>query len=158
MRLTVAAIGKLSRGPEKALCDKLQERGEALARQTRLGPVEMREIDPKGAMGDKAAEAALLRGALEGCDHLVALDERGKSLGSAAFAERLTRWRDDGARRVGFVIGGADGLASDLRAQADLQLSFGALTWPHAMARAMLLEQLYRAATIAAGHPYHREG
>ena len=158
MRITVAAIGKLSRGPEQALCAKLKARADALARVTRLGPLEIRELEPKGAARGKSGEADALRAALEGCDRLVALDERGRSLTSTAFAETLTAWRDDGVRHVGFVIGGADGLDASLRREAALTLSFGALTWPHALARAMLIEQLYRAATIAAGHPYHREG
>lgn len=162
MRLTVAAIGKLPRGPEIDLCAKLTDRANALARSTKLGPVTLREVEIKpalrGAEDAKRAEADALRAAVQGCDRVVALDERGAALGSAQFAERLIRWRDAGARDAGFLIGGADGLDPGLRDQADLVLCFGALTWPHALARAMLMEQLYRASTIAAGHPYHREG
>ena len=162
MRLTIAAIGKLPRGPERALCEKLAARADAIARTTRLGPIEIREIEVKNAprdqSGARSAEGVALRSALEGCERIVALDERGRALGSGDFARKLVAWRDAGARRAGFVIGGADGLDPTLREEADLVLSFGALTWPHALARAMLIEQLYRAGTIAAGHPYHREG
>ncbi len=86
----------------------------------------------------------------------MALDERGQALSSAALAARLGRWRDEGVRELRFLIGGADGLAEAERAGADLCLAFGPATWPHLMVRAMLAEQLYRAMTILAGHPYHR--
>lgn len=158
MILRVAAIGRLSKGPERALCDHLQARADALSRSTRLGPIDLLEIEPKGADRGPDGEARLLSAALQECERVVALDERGEPLGSLAFAHRLRDWRDQGARRAGFVLGGADGLAPALRARADLVLCFGTLTWPHALARAMLLEQLYRAGTILAGHPYHREG
>jgi 23S rRNA (pseudouridine1915-N3)-methyltransferase len=88
----------------------------------------------------------------------VLLDERGEVLASAEFAARLGRWRDDGVRETRFLIGAADGFSETERAGADLLLSFGRATWPHLLARAMLAEQLYRATTILAGHPYHREG
>ena len=89
---------------------------------------------------------------------IVALAERGETIGSRALAERLGRWRDDGAREARFLIGAADGLDEAERSRADMRLGFGALTWPHMLVRAMLAEQLYRATTILAGHPYHREG
>lgn len=89
---------------------------------------------------------------------VVLLDETGETLGSKAFAERLGRWRDDGVREVQFMIGAADGFDDAARAGADLLLSFGRLTWPHLLARAMLAEQLFRAISILANHPYHREG
>jgi 23S rRNA (pseudouridine1915-N3)-methyltransferase len=88
----------------------------------------------------------------------IILDEKGKSLGSVAFAERLGRWRDEGVREARFLIGAADGFDDAARADADLLLNFGTMTWPHLLARAMLAEQLWRAASILAGHPYHREG
>ena len=87
---------------------------------------------------------------------LVALDERGDAIGSATFAAVLSRWRDDGVANIVFLIGGADGLSPDLRRKAARSLAFGAATWPHQLVRVMLLEQIYRAATILAGHPYHR--
>lgn len=88
----------------------------------------------------------------------VLLDERGETMGSAAFAERLGGWRDAGVREARFMIGGADGFDDGARDAADLLLSFGRATWPHMLARAMLAEQLYRATAILARHPYHREG
>ncbi|URW75192.1 23S rRNA (pseudouridine(1915)-N(3))-methyltransferase RlmH [Sphingomonas donggukensis] len=89
---------------------------------------------------------------------IVMLDETGETPGSKAFAERLGRWRDDGVRETRFLIGAADGFDDAARGQADMLLSFGRLTWPHMLARAMLAEQLWRATSILAGHPYHREG
>jgi 23S rRNA (pseudouridine1915-N3)-methyltransferase len=86
------------------------------------------------------------------------LDEKGKSLGSVAFAEQLGRWRDDGAREARFLIGAADGFDDRERTGADLLLNFGAMTWPHLLVRGMLAEQLWRAVSILSGHPYHREG
>jgi 23S rRNA (pseudouridine1915-N3)-methyltransferase len=88
---------------------------------------------------------------------VVALDERGKSITSGAFAQQLMRWRDDGRPAASFIIGGADGLDPALAGKADLVLSFSPLTWPHQLVRIMLSEQLYRATTILSGHPYHRE-
>ena len=103
-----------------------------------------------------AAEAEALRPHLQDA-HVIACDEHGKALPSRALAERLARLRDDGCRKVAFVIGGADGLDPALIAEANETLAFGVQTWPHALARAMLAEQVYRAATILAGSPYHRD-
>lgn len=110
--------------------------------------------DRKG--GGMAAEAALLRKALPAGAVIVALDERGKVMTSPAFSEVLARYRDDGRGDLALIIGGADGIAPDLRAEADMALSFGKMVWPHMLARVMLSEQLYRAASILAGSPYHR--
>ncbi|BDI59765.1 hypothetical protein MACH05_03250 [Qipengyuania nanhaisediminis] len=88
----------------------------------------------------------------------VLLDERGKAMASDKMAQTLARWRDDGMRETRFVIGAADGHSASERAEADLLLAFGPATWPHLLARAMLMEQLYRATSILAGHPYHRAG
>lgn len=104
----------------------------------------------------RAREGEALLAAIPGGARIVALDERGRSESSEALANRLGRWRDDGVRTAGFIIGGADGLDESVRKKADLVLSFGALTWPHMLVRAMLAEQLYRAQSILAGHPYHR--
>ena len=103
-----------------------------------------------------AREAELLRAALPRGAVRIALDERGKTLDSAAFARRLGAWCEEGRPALGFWIGGAEGLHPELRAEADLVLSFGAMTWPHLLVRALLAEQLYRAETILTGHPYHR--
>ena len=156
MRLIVAAVGRLSRCPEQEALQRLAGRIDGLARGVRLGPLQIVEVEDKKCRG-AAAEAALLRRA-GAAEKLVALDERGAALSSLKFAERLTGWRDDGVASAAFLIGGADGHDPAVRAEADLVLSLGAMTWPHALARLMLVEQLYRAATIAAGHPYHREG
>ena len=103
-----------------------------------------------------AAEAALLQKALPSGAVVVALDERGKVKTSPEFANDLTRWRDDGRQDIAFIIGGADGIDPALRARVDAKLSFGKMVWPHMMVRVMLAEQLYRAASILAGSPYHR--
>ena len=103
-----------------------------------------------------AEEAAAISAAIPEKSVLVALDERGKSVDSATFAQQLGRWRDEGIANTIFTIGGADGLSPDLQRKARLRIAFGSATWPHQMVRVMLLEQIYRAATILAGHPYHR--
>jgi 23S rRNA (pseudouridine1915-N3)-methyltransferase len=103
-----------------------------------------------------AEEAVAISAAVPEKSVLVALDERGDNLDSAAFARHLGRWRDAQVGQTIFTIGGADGLSPDLRRKAKLSIAFGAATWPHQMVRVMLLEQIYRAATILAGHPYHR--
>ena len=102
------------------------------------------------------AEAELLARVLPAGALIVAMDERGRTLTSPQFAEQIARWRDSGRQDVAFLIGGADGLAPDLRARADASISLGAMVWPHMLVRVMLAEQLYRAATILAGSPYHR--
>ncbi len=102
------------------------------------------------------AEATLLGRAIPKGAVICALDERGKLMSSPEFATQLGRWRDDGRSDLAFVIGGADGIAPSMRAQADARLSFGKMVWPHMLARVMLTEQLYRAASILAGSPYHR--
>ncbi len=164
MRILVAAVGKLPRGPERAIVERYAERLDQLARAVRVGPARTVEVEARaseakaGEAQRKAAEAALLMKALAPAERLVALDERGAELGSAAFAERLGAWRDEGVATVGFAIGGADGLDERIRADAALVLGLGRMTWPHALARALLFEQLYRAAALLAGHPYHREG
>lgn len=123
-------------------------------RSVSLGPLEVAEVDAKGA--GREAEGVLLRRALPAGAPVVALDERGRMLGSRELASRLGTWRDEGARETVFLIGGADGLCPELRGEADLALSLGAMVWPHRLVRAMLAEQLYRASSILAGTPYHR--
>ena len=117
--------------------------------------IELSESRSSAAASRKTEEAKALKAALpEGI--VVALDERGKSVASEAFARQIGRWRDDGRPAASFVIGGADGLDPEFVAKADLVLSFSPLTWPHQLVRIMLAEQLYRTTTILAGHPYHR--
>ena len=151
MRLTLVAVGRLRRGPERALVEDYLDRFARTGRGLGLPPVTVTEVEGRGPGGEAEAIArALPDGAA-----LVLLDERGALLSSPDLADRLGAWRDQ-ARDVAFVIGGADGLDAALRARADLTLSFGPMVWPHMLARAMLSEQLYRAASILAGTPYHR--
>ncbi|WP_299817883.1 23S rRNA (pseudouridine(1915)-N(3))-methyltransferase RlmH [uncultured Jannaschia sp.] len=153
MKLQLFAIGRLRRGPEKALVDDYLDRFAKTGRGLGLPPVAIVEIDAKGA--GMAAEGELLAKALPVGAVTVMLDERGAQLSSPAFAARLGGWRDR-AEDVTFVIGGADGLDPAIRDRADLAISFGTMVWPHMLVRVMLAEQLYRAASILAGGPYHR--
>ena len=156
MRLHICAVGRLRAGPERDLLDDYLTRFDRTGRALGLGPATVHEVeDRKG--GGMTAEAPLLERAIPKGAVIVALDERGQLLSSPKFAEKnLAGWRDAGRGDVAFVIGGADGIAPDLRDRADFKLSFGQMVWPHMLARVMLSEQLYRAATILAGGPYHR--
>ncbi|WP_394647272.1 23S rRNA (pseudouridine(1915)-N(3))-methyltransferase RlmH [uncultured Sphingomonas sp.] len=140
MLLHIVARGRIGRSPEAELVDRYLER---IAWPTRISELP----DRGGREPDRPAQG-----------RRILLDEKGEVLGSAAFAERLGRWRDDGVREARFLIGAADGFAESERAEADMLLSFGRATWPHLLARAMLAEQLFRATSILANHPYHREG
>ena len=155
MRVTLCVVGRLRAGPERELIDDYITRFDRTGRALGLGPVDLREVeDRKG--GGMAAEAALLRRALPDGAAVIALDERGKLRTSPEFAQDLARWRDDGRSDLAFIIGGADGIDPGLRADCDGALSFGKMVWPHMLVRVMLAEQLYRAASILAGAPYHR--
>ena len=159
MRLLVIAIGRLKQGPERELADRYRERFDDISR--RLGfrgleVCELAESRARDATARIAEEAAAISAAIPPKSILVALDERGDNIDSGKFAHHLGRWRDDQVANTIFSIGGADGLSPELRRMAQMRLAFGAATWPHQMVRVMLLEQLYRAATILAGHPYHR--
>ncbi|NJM82899.1 MAG: 23S rRNA (pseudouridine(1915)-N(3))-methyltransferase RlmH [Tabrizicola sp.] len=155
MRLHLCAVGRLRAGPERALVDDYARRFDRTGRPLGLGPLTEHEVeDRKG--GGMAAEAELLARAIPAGAILVVLDERGKTLTSPDLAGQLSRWRDAGRQDCAILIGGADGLAPPLRASADLALSFGPMVWPHMLVRVMIAEQLYRAATILAGGPYHR--
>jgi len=155
MRLSICAVGRMKAGPERMLVDDYLTRFDRTGRALGLGPCTLREVeDRKG--GGKLAEAQLLRRAVPDGARLIALDERGRSLSSPEFAARLAGWRDAGCADAALIIGGADGLDPGFRAEADLTMSLGAMVWPHMLARAMLAEQLYRAASILAGSPYHR--
>ena len=155
MRLHVCAVGRLRTGPERMLTDDYMQRFNRSARPLGLGPLTEHEVeDRKG--GGMAAEADLLARVLPAGAVIVALDERGQTLSSPELAQRLADWRDAGRQDLAFVIGGADGLAPALRDRADLALSFGRLVWPHMLVRVVLAEQIYRAATILSGSPYHR--
>jgi 23S rRNA (pseudouridine1915-N3)-methyltransferase len=155
MRLHLCAVGRLRAGPERAMVDDYLQRFDRTGRPLGLGPVTEHEVEDKRG-GGTAAEGALLARAIPEGAALCVLDERGKTLSSPELASTLAMWRDDGRQDAAFVIGGADGLDPTLRARADLVLSFGLMVWPHMLVRVMLSEQLYRAATILAGSPYHR--
>lgn len=155
MRIDIAAVGRLRKGPESAMVDDYLGRFAKAGRSLGLPRITMTEVEDKRG-GGMVAEAELLARAIPAGSVLVLMDERGEQPTSPDFALRLAGWRD-GARDVCFVIGGADGLDASLRARADWQVSLGRMVWPHMLVRVMLAEQLYRAATILAGAPYHRE-
>lgn len=151
MRLVIAAVGKLKAGPIKALYDDYAGRLP--------WPVTLKEIanrTDKSAAERKRREGEALLAAIPDDAALVALDGRGRALASEAIAERLRAFRDSGTASLAFAIGGADGLDDAVRRRAALALAFGPQTWPHFLVRVMLAEQLYRAATLLAGYPYHR--
>ncbi len=155
MRIRIAAVGRLRPGAEADLISDYRTRFDRTGRALGLGPLEIREVEAK--KGGMRAEADLLRKAAADTRPVIALDERGKTLTSPQFADLLANWRDNAQPEACFLIGGADGLAPDLRDAADFKLSFGKMVWPHMLVRVMLAEQLYRAASILAGAPYHRE-
>ena len=155
MRLHICAVGRLRAGPERVLTDDYYERFDRTGRPLGLGPVLEHEVEDKKG-GGMAAEADLLLRSVPSGALLVTLDERGRVMSSPDFAALLARFRDDGRQDLAFVIGGADGIDPGLRARAEASVSFGAMVWPHMLVRVMLAEQIYRAATILAGGPYHR--
>lgn len=160
MRLSLVAIGRLKAGPERELVERYTGRIEQIARSLGMSGLDVIEIPESRARreGDRRREEAASIVERTGPALLVLLDERGKSPTSEDFARRLGGWRDGGRSAAAFVIGGPDGLDQDLRARAELVFSFGALTLPHQLVRVLLAEQVYRALTILAGHPYHRAG
>lgn len=148
-------MGRLRAGPERSLVDDYYTRLDRTGRALSLGPVSEFEVEDKKNLG-MAAEAVLLERAIPAGALIVSLDERGRVLSSPEFADQLAGWRDGGRQDVAFVIGGADGIDPGLRAKAGFSISFGRMVWPHMLVRVMLAEQLYRAATILGGGPYHR--
>jgi 23S rRNA (pseudouridine1915-N3)-methyltransferase len=159
MRIIVAAVGRLKRGPETELCERYLQRAAQSGRPLGLRAIDMVEIresraaDPSKRMMEESIALATV---IPPDAAVVLLDARGDNLDSATLATRLEQWRADNRPAAVFVIGGPDGLAASLTEKADLKLAFGAATWPHQLVRAMLLEQLYRVMTILGGHPYHR--
>ncbi len=151
----LCAVGRLRSGPERDLIADYTQRFDRTGRALSLGPLTEHEVEDKKNAG-MAAEAELLARVVPSGAVLVTLDERGKLLTSPEFATQLARWRDAGRQDVAFVIGGADGIDPSLRARADFSISFGQMVWPHMLVRVMLAEQLYRAANILSGGPYHR--
>ena len=159
MRIVVAAIGRLKQGPETELAERYRKRAAQTGRNLGLRDVEIVEIrESRVAEAGKRMleESIALANIIPEGAAVVLLDAQGENLDSPSLATQLTKWRSNDRPAVVFIIGGADGLAPTLRAQAELRLSFGAATWPHQLVRVMLLEQLYRATTILTGHPYHR--
>ncbi len=159
MRIVIAAVGRLKQGPERELAAAYRKRAEQVGRAFGVRDIEIVEIRESRA-GDaerrRVEESIAIANVIPDRAIIVILDQRGSSLDSAALAASLREWRAEDRPAACFIIGGADGLAASLQAQAKLKLAFGAATWPHQLVRVMLLEQLYRAGTILAGHPYHR--
>jgi len=159
MRIMVIAVGRLKQGPERELAERYAARFDDAGRKLGFRGLEVREI-PESRARDTATriveEAAAIAALMPDKSSLVALDEHGDSIDSSIFARHLGRWRDESVANTIFVIGGADGLSPELQRMAKLRLAFGKATWPHQLVRVLLLEQIYRAATILAGHPYHR--
>lgn len=156
MKLTIAALGRIKSGPERDLVDTYTERATATGRPVGLGPLQEQEIDTRSLSG-APEESRALAAALPADCRLVLLDERGKALASRDFAGVLERWRDEGVRETVFAVGGADGHDRSQLPRADLVLAFGPAVWPHKLVRVMVAEQIYRAVSILAGTPYHRD-
>src|SRR5207248_9282774 len=159
MHLVVVSIGRLKQGPERELAQRYRERFGDIGRKLGFRGLEIHEI-PESRARDAASriaeEAGTIAAAIPEKSLLVALDEHGENIDSPVFSRHLGRWRDQGVGSTILMIARADGLSPELRRKAKLRIAFGSATWPHQMVRIMLLEQLYRAATILAGHPYHR--
>lgn len=159
MRIVVIAIGRLKQGPERELAERYRDRFDDIGRKLGFRSLEIHEI-PESRAREAAArmadEAAAISALIPDRSSIIALDERGETIDSASFARHLGRWRDESVPTAVFLIGGADGLSPELRRKVKLSVAFGKATWPHQMVRVMLLEQIYRAATILSGHPYHR--
>lgn len=159
MRVMIVAVGRMKAGPERELAARYLDRAAAGGRLLGLSGfavTELPESRASNADARKAEEARAIRAALPDRAVVIALDERGKSLSSPDFAARIADWRDAGRAALALLIGGADGLDPALRQDADLMISFSAMTWPHQLVRVLVAEQLYRATTILSGHPYHR--
>jgi 23S rRNA (pseudouridine1915-N3)-methyltransferase len=159
VRLLLIAVGRLKAGPERDLFERYAKRLAEGARAVGIAGFECREIEEGRARRPEdrqAEEARAIKAVLPAGARLVLCDERGKSLSSAEFAAEIAAARDHGEAAYAVILGGPDGLDPKLRAEAHRLLAFGAMTWPHQLARIMAAEQAYRALTILAGHPYHR--
>jgi len=152
MRYHLIAVGRSRKGPEQMLFNQYVKR--------LVVPISLTEVEEKKNLNAeqlKTVQGKKLLTAIPTAAIVVALDEKGRSLGSREIAKKIEFWRNDGIPDLAFVIGGADGLHESVRGRADLLLSFGAMTWPHMLVRAMVVEQIYRSQTILSGHPYHRD-
>lgn len=156
MKLRIAALGRIKSGPERTLVDDYLERGTATGRSVGLGPLVESELDNR-SLKSASDESRALAASLDPGARLILLDERGKALGSRQLARQIGQWRDEGCREAVFCIGGADGHDRSQLPQPDLMLAFGPAVFPHKLVRVMLAEQLYRAVSIHAGTPYHRD-
>jgi 23S rRNA (pseudouridine1915-N3)-methyltransferase len=159
LKIHVVAVGRLKAGPERDLADRYADRFSASAKALGLvGPIirELTESPARSADARKGQEAAAIAAALPADALAIRLDERGEHLSSAEFADLIGKTRDAGRRDMAFLIGGADGHGDAASVRAPRAISFGRMTLPHQLARVVLLEQLYRAATLLSGHPYHR--
>ena len=158
MRIIVAAIGRL-KGPETELAERYRKRAAQTGRQLGIRDIEIVEIrESRAADASKRMleESIALANVIPQGAAVALLEARGDNLDSASLAGQIAKWRGQDRPAAVFLIGGPDGLSPSVHDKADLKLAFGAATWPHQLVRAMLLEQLYRAATILTGHPYHR--
>jgi 23S rRNA (pseudouridine1915-N3)-methyltransferase len=159
MRIVVAAVGRLKKGPETELSERYRKRAVQTGRQLGLRDIDIIEIrESRAADASKRMleESIALATVIPKDAAVVLLDPRGQNVDSAGLASHIAAWRANGRPAIVFLIGGADGLAATVCEKAELRLSFGTATWPHQLVRVMLLEQLYRATTILTGHPYHR--
>jgi len=160
MRIAIAAVGKLRNGPQAGLVDDYKSRIQGTGRGIGFSDFVINEVEaPKGLTGKKRQEkeGKLLLSTIAPASRRIVLDERGKNFKSSAFANKLAQWRDESMGATTFLIGGADGHDPSIVNNADVTMSFGTATWPHMLVRVMLCEQIYRAMTILANHPYHRE-
>ena len=155
MKIHLCVVGRLRKGPEKELIDDYISRFEKIGRSHGLGPVSIIEVEDK-KNGGMPNEALLLKRIIPKGALIAILDERGQTLSSPDFAKKINSYVTSGISDMAFIIGGADGIAPSLQALSDLKISFGKMVWPHALVRVMIAEQLYRAASILAGSPYHR--
>jgi 23S rRNA (pseudouridine1915-N3)-methyltransferase len=159
MRIHLGAVGRLRAGPERKLAEAYLERAAVIGRSAGIAQVKVVEIAESRAGTAElrmADEAARLTSGLSGEAVTIALDSAGRDVTSEEFAALIGRWRDGGTGTLAFFIGGPDGLSPDIKARAGFRLAFGRMTWPHRLARIMLLEQIYRSVTILVNHPYHR--
>jgi 23S rRNA (pseudouridine1915-N3)-methyltransferase len=159
MRIVIAAVGRLKQGPERELAETYLKNAKKVGRNFGLRDIEIVEIRESRAQDierRRTEESIAIANIIPERAIVAILDERGDNLDSAAFAALLRKWREEDRPAACFIVGGADGLAQSLHDRAKFRFAFGAATWPHQLVRIMLLEQLYRAGTILAGHPYHR--
>ena len=160
MQIGVLAVGRMKNGPERELYDRYAERTRQVGKSLGIQGLYLQEVPESrsgSADGRKNEEAAVLLEKAGSESRIVLLDETGRDMNSNDFAALVTSEQEKGTRSLAFAIGGPDGHGEPMRERAIRSIRFGSMTWPHQMARVMLAEQLYRAMTIKAGHPYHRE-